>query len=454
MVRTNLTPVLNPYGFSNVCSLSECGDFHIVAYYRDDHHCDVTIRRLDFLNWSIELSLYIQSLRLDRHGDPVQHAFTREVFTIGSSSTYMKTISIKTTTVLFPNHNIHRKQAIPKIIVQTFATREVHNVYHWNAYMTFVELNPEYELRMYTDRECRQFVKEHMPSSFLDAYDILISPTFKADLFRYAYLAVNGGCYFDHKMIARMPLRNVIRANESLLVCADASPRTGMPPVSLKDTERLYNAVICAKRDDHRIWLAIERILHNIETRHSVGSDLSLTGPVAFYRAIHDNITDENLRFKHGVRMKSIMHVRRKYEDFYVKERINNQIILTKFYKGYFADPRHRYGSMWKAGTIYFDKVLSFQHWKVFAYPGQKNCVLVDLTKQGTMMLRLLTSNSFYEISQPIPTEREGGISSPFICHNIKLVILNDVTGEEHGVEIPSADVPSGSRYALELPAS
>ncbi|RYH22988.1 hypothetical protein EON65_18430 [archaeon] len=450
--RTDLTPILNPYGFSNVCSLSECGDFHIVAYYRDAHNCDIIIRRLDYFNWTIDLSLFIQSLRLDEHGNSVQHAFTREVFNIGNSSSYMKSISVKTSTVLFPSLNIYQRQSIPKVIIQTFATRAVQSIYHWNAYKTFVELNPEYEFRMYTDKECRQFVKTYMSNRFLDAYDILISPTFKADLFRYAYLAVNGGCYFDHKMISRVPLRKVIRTNDTLLVCADAYARNGMPPYSLEDTERLYNAVICSKKGEDRIWLTIEKILQNIESRHSVGSDLSLTGPVAFYRAIRGNITEDNLRFKHGVRLKSIMHVRRKYEDFYVKERLTNQIMLTKFYKGYFADPRHRYGTLWKAHTIYFDKLMHFQHWKVFAYPGQKRCVRADFTKKGSLMLRLLTSNSFYEMPQPLPDENDDGIASPFICHHIKLLVLNDKTSEEHWVEIPSANIPSGSRYALELP--
>lgn len=450
--RTELTPILNPYGFSNVCSLSECGDFHMVAYYRDAHNCDVVIRRLDYLNWTIDLSIFIQSLRLDEFGNPVWHSFTREVFPIGNSSSYLKTFSIKTTTVVFPNHNIYQKQSIPKVIIQTFASRAVHSIYHWNAYKTFVELNPEYELKMFTDKECRIFVKTHMSSRFLDAYDILISPTFKADLFRYAFLAVNGGCYFDHKMIARVPLRNVIRSNDSLLVCADAYPRTGMPPYSLNDTERLYNAVICSQKGEQRIWQTIEKILQNIESRHSVGSDLSLTGPVAFYRAIRSNITDDNLRFKHGVRMKSILHVRRKYEDYYVKERLTNQIMLTKFYKGYFADPRHRYGTLWKAHTIYFEKLMHFHHWKVFTYPGQKRCVRMDVTKRGSMVLRLLTSNNFYEMPQPIPDENDGAIPSPYICYNIRLLVLNDDTSEEHWVEIPSVDIPSGSRYALELP--
>eukprot|EP00981_Chlorochromonas_danica_P005217 scaffold1046_cov162-Ochromonas_danica.AAC.47 len=442
--RDGLTPVKNVYGFSNVCDAGECGDFHVVAYYLDQHVCALHVRRLDDANWTFDLSIFIQSLK-QRSDDGHRPTFTREIFYIGHSEVHWKTVIVNTTLQLLPDRSMLSRQQIPRTIVQTFATRRAHNLFHWNAYQTFVELNPEYEMRMYTDRECRQFIKRFLPAKVLDAYDILISPTFKADLFRYSYLAIHGGCYFDHKMIARLPLRSVVRANDSLLVCSDANPSTGLPAANLAETERLYNAVICAERGEKRLWRTIDIILKNIQKRHSVGSDLSLTGPLAFYNAIADRLTEHEVRFKHGVRMKSIMHVRRKYEDYYVKEKLSGRIFLTKFYKGFFADPKHRYGTLWRAQTIYYDLLVQHGQWKVLSYPGQSSCIKPEFTAAGSLVLKLLTSNSYYELA---PHARHGHM----ICQSIKVVVLNDYNSEEYRVEIPSIEISSASRYTLQLP--
>lgn len=437
--RRGIFSLQNVYGFSNVCHAGECGDFHVVAYYVDSSSCVIRVRRLDDKKWDFDVSVYIQSLPYKSDG--IRPAFTREVFYLGESNTSYKSVLVNTTIPLRPNRSIHQRQLIPKSIIQTFSTRKASGIYHWNAFQTFVELNPEYAFRMFTDRECRQFIRSHMPSPVLDAYDLLISPTFKADIFRYSYLAIHGGCYFDHKMISRIPLHSVIRPNDTLLVCSDASPSTGLPPNSVKETERIYNAVICSQPGDDRIWKTIQSILDRVASRHSEGSDLSLTGPIAFYQAIKYNISEENVRFKHGVRMKSIMQIRRKYEDYYVKEKLNNQIFLTKFYKGFYADPKNRYGTLWKARTIYYDLLLQHLQWKVFAYPGQRRCIRPEYTASGSIVLKLMTTNAFYEPQ---------GKSNK--CQYIKVVIVNDESSEEYRVEIPSAELSNNNRYTLQLP--
>jgi hypothetical protein len=443
--RKGLIPIANPFGFTNVCnSGGECGDFHVNVFYINNQSCAIHVRRMDDAHWSFDVSIYLQPIgkKKNINGKPP----VREIINVGQSQRHWKTVIANISSLLlFPDRSVNQRQLIPKTIIQTFATRQANSVFHWNAYQSFVELNPEYELRMFTDTECRQFIKRNLPERVLDAYDILISPTFKADLFRYAYLAVHGGCYFDHKMISRIPLRKVLRTNDSLLVCSDASPATGLPANTLAETERLYNAVICSQKQDYRMWIAIERIVANIQRRHDAGSDLSLTGPVAFYQAIKGNITEENVRFKHGVRMKSIIHMRRKYEDYYVKEKLTNQIFLTKFYKGFFADPKERYGTLWKARTVYYDLLLHYQQWKVFTFPGQKNCVKSDYNSAGHMVLKVLTSNSYYELGND-------GRHHHHICQYIKIVVVNDETSEEYRIEIPSAEISSASRYALQLP--
>lgn len=424
----NLTPLANAYGFVNVCQSTECGDYHIVGYYLSQHSASFMIRRLDGLNWSYDLSIFVSHER----GVVKQ----REIFHIGPSASSYKHFIANTSLPLSRDHSVRSVQAIPKTIIQTFSTRRAASEYHWNAHATFAEHNPEYSLLMFTDKECRQFIQSHLPE-VLDAYDLLISPTFKADLFRYAYLLVQGGCYFDHKMILRLPLRRVIRANDTLLVCSDAHPGTGLPARSLRETDRLYNAVICSAPNEPRIRDTIDSILSNIAHRHNSGSDLSLTGPIAFYKAIRSQLREEEVRWMHGVRLKSIVTMRRKYEDYYVKDKQTNKIFLTKFYKGFYSDPKHRYGTLWKAQTVYYDLLINGP-WKVLAFPGQAACVRAELSSSGAIVLKLLSAQAFYE--------------GPMLCQFIRVVVLNDATSEEYRVEIPSLEVDGASRYALQLP--
>lgn len=293
--RKHLTPIKNLHGFTNVCDRLRCGDFHLVIYRLSLRSCQVTIRRLDSLDWSYNVSIFIKAQK-----SPEVKVARREVFNIGSSVSHVKTVTLDTTIDLFADSNHQRPQLIPKVIIQTYSTRTAESVYQWQAHLTFTDLNPEYTLKMFTDRDCRQFLRKYFSTELLQAYDVLVSATFKADLFRYAYLALRGGCYFDHKMILRQPLRSVILPKDKLLLCLDALPASGRAVVSVNEVKRLYNAIICAQRQDPRMYLVIDHVLSNIKQRKNAGSDLSLTGPVAFYEALHGHVNESEIRFKHG----------------------------------------------------------------------------------------------------------------------------------------------------------
>jgi hypothetical protein len=246
-------------------------------------------------------------------------------------------------------------------------------------------------------------------------------------------------------MILRQPLRSVIQPNDSLLVCSDVR-YNGQDVDTLEKTTRLYNAVICVRPHDNRIWQTLEYVIHLIEQRHSTGSDLSLTGPLAFYNAIKNNISEENLRFKHGFRRKSINQLKRKYEDYYVKEKVRDSIFITKFYKGFTTDPKSKYGTLWKAKMVYYSVLAHSYPWKVYTYPGQQRCVTASFTEDGAMLLTSLVSASqgyeqFFHNPQGIG-----------VCKYIKLTIINDETSEQYRLEIPSDDLSSLHKMALPFP--
>lgn len=56
--------------------------------------------------------------------------------------------------------------------------------------------SPNYNVQVYGDDECRQFVSEHYPQ-FLASYDALPEPVMRADMWRYLVLHKYGGVYLD-----------------------------------------------------------------------------------------------------------------------------------------------------------------------------------------------------------------------------------------------------------------
>jgi mannosyltransferase OCH1-like enzyme len=333
---------------------SNCGDFHVVIYYLDRFSGWLSLRRLDDSGWNITVQVKLFDL------DDTSKV---DVISVGPSPkvSYGKQF-FNSKITLHPDSTIYRNQSIPKRIIQTYYSREAFSSYHWNAYHTFLDLNPEYEVIMLNNQESRAFMKANFAADVLAAYDSLVPAAFQADLFRYCYLYVYGGCYFDNKMIARQALRELIQEFDDFLVSSDTLPG-GYMAESLHDTTRIYNAVICSQAHDKRLYDTILYVLSNIESRgqdirYHVTSDLALTGPLAFYRAIASEIAEENLRMKHGYlpSASSPADYHRDYTDYYIINKLNGQVAFHKAFKYYYRYRHGGYSKLWREGRVFYDR--------------------------------------------------------------------------------------------------
>mmetsp|Transcript_13751 Transcript_13751/g.18845 ORF Transcript_13751/g.18845 Transcript_13751/m.18845 type:complete len:94 (-) Transcript_13751:532-813(-) len=54
-----------------------------------------------------------------------------------------------------------------------------------------------WEYRFYDDEAASTFIATHFPHEVLEAYNAIKPGAFKADLFRYCTLLINGGIYAD-----------------------------------------------------------------------------------------------------------------------------------------------------------------------------------------------------------------------------------------------------------------
>ena len=70
---------------------------------------------------------------------------------------------------------------IPKNIFMTWHTKDL--PYHMKENVEKIKReNPEFNVYVYDDEDCRKFLREHFDSTVLDAYNSLIPGAYKADL--------------------------------------------------------------------------------------------------------------------------------------------------------------------------------------------------------------------------------------------------------------------------------
>ena len=108
-----------------------------------------------------------------------------------------------------PATSFKYSQKIPYKIYQTWKTSKVSkNVY--DIIQQTIRDNPEYEYYFYSDEKCQEYLLENYGQSYVDAFNSILPGAYKADFWRYAILAKEGGVYIDLDMQLLKPLRDIL----------------------------------------------------------------------------------------------------------------------------------------------------------------------------------------------------------------------------------------------------
>tara|TARA_Y100000389_G_scaffold76463_1_gene73173 strand:+ start:12178 stop:12903 length:726 start_codon:yes stop_codon:yes gene_type:complete len=100
------------------------------------------------------------------------------------------------------------KKVIPQTIMITTVNKDTVPQYVWDQYDKYAS---EYELYIYDDEDCRQFLLQHYGPDYEKKFNELKKGAHKADFFRYAYLYIQGGVYLDVKTKLDRPLSKIFR---------------------------------------------------------------------------------------------------------------------------------------------------------------------------------------------------------------------------------------------------
>lgn len=89
------------------------------------------------------------------------------------------------------------------------------------AHASWKTKNPGWQVTLFDDGECREFMRAEFPDRVLRVYDALPKAVMRADMWRYAVLAVRGGVYSDMDTTCHVPIDRWVRPGAQLVICPE-----------------------------------------------------------------------------------------------------------------------------------------------------------------------------------------------------------------------------------------
>ena len=227
---------------------------------------------------------------------------------------------------------------IPKIIHQTVRSKEgLHPLFQEN--IDFLkQINPDWEHRLFDDSDCQLFILQTYGAEYLETFN-RIDPTYgaaKADFFRYLLIYECGGVYLDIKSRTRLPLSQVLFADDSYILSYWDNAVGGKfagcgfwPEYGVPSELQQWHIIACAKHP--YLKAVIRQVKHNIDNYDpfllDIGglSVLRGTGPIAYSLAI------EPIKVLHPHRFVKIDNLGIEYS-FLEIQKINHRDLLDSNY--------------------------------------------------------------------------------------------------------------------------
>jgi hypothetical protein len=172
---------------------------------------------------------------------------------------------------------------IPKKIFQTFQ-KKIFSKKFQEIIDTWKLNNPNYSYFIYDDRECNEFIKSNFPENIFNAYNSIIPNAYKADLWRYCILYIEGGIYVDIDTLCIGNIDSFLQEDIHLMTPVDLNGGYN------EGCHNLYNTFIAVVPRSPIMLECIERIVKNVETKTIPLSKLDFSGPGVLGRSVNTHL--------------------------------------------------------------------------------------------------------------------------------------------------------------------
>lgn len=150
---------------------------------------------------------------------------------------------------------------VPRIVHQTWFEDVTQEKYPNMSRLIESWKRSGWEYRFYTDDDAASFLAKHFPPEVKDAYDSIKPGAFKADLFRYCALLIDGGVYADMDVLLESNLDAAVAPDVGFMTPVDE-------PGKLVDRRMcLWNGFIASAPGHPYLARAVENVVNNVRNR-------------------------------------------------------------------------------------------------------------------------------------------------------------------------------------------
>ena len=249
----------------------------------------------------------------------------------------------------FSNYNKYRFDVVPKIIYQTWPTKNLTKNMAW-VVNRLKSTHPDFKYHLFDDNDCRHFIKKHFDMETLWAFDRLIPGAYKADLWRYCAMYVTGGIYLDIKMCPVNGFRFDYLL-KSDWYCNDIARGDGFAGI--------WQGILVSRPKNPIFKYLISTVIDNVKKEFYGDDPLEITGPKMMKRLLNNLRirVDTPLQIKKYLNKKASTISKREYK---VGICIDDQECLLEYdeYRQECLRTGIHYNEAWKNGQIYNTSVL------------------------------------------------------------------------------------------------
>lgn len=194
--------------------------------------------------------------------------------------------------------------------------------------------NPNYKIKYYDDDMCRSFIKKNFNEKILKTYDCLVPGSYKADLFRYCLLYVNGGIYGDLSQQYLVPMDKLVdREKDRLVLVSDE-----FDILCLKNGVQISFMAAVPRLSIFKD--AINKVVYNVKHKKYGCSFLSPTGPNLFRKCLDKTRTKYRMELEQkGSKLcnmktgKPMIITKMKNHDVFINQTLKSRY-FTKWWSG------------------------------------------------------------------------------------------------------------------------
>jgi len=270
----------------------------------------------------------------------------------GKNGIYNKLVTIQSTNFeIKDSYN----SVIPLNIYLTWGTKKLPIKMQENLDRMRI-VNPEFNIQLFDDNDCRDFIQNNFPEDILIAFDTLNPGAYKADLWRLCILYINGGIYIDIKYNCINNFKFIALTEREHLVL----DRPLFSYNIWKEGEiGIYNGFLVAKSKNNLFLRCINKISENVKNKYYGYNRFYPTGPgllgEEYIKMLRENESTMNIQTELN-----------KLDLCYDNDQIIfNNVIVLNYYKEYrdeqklFAKTQH-YGEIYNLKQIYNENLLEY----------------------------------------------------------------------------------------------